>query len=134
MPNYSHCHRKTETQSRHGSRKCWIKISSNDPTPDMDTPRSPSQRKMGHSGLSKTSDQSTNTRKKTSRCYQAYMKQSKDLGTKLFSQSTIYEKDITISKSFPKTAGRQLLKLTWDFSNQKLCYLDYKEHPEPSCK
>src|SRR6267142_2008251 len=132
MPNYSHCHRKTETQSRHGSRGCWTKISSNSPTPDMDTPRSRSQRKMGHSELSKISDQSTNIRKKTSHRYQAYTKQSKDLGTKLSSPSTTYEKGIITYKSFPKTAGRQLLKLIWDFSNQKSCYSDYKGHPEPS--
>jgi len=74
---------------------------------------------MGRFGSSKILDQSTNIQKKTSRRYQAYTKQSKDLGTKLSSQSTIYEKDITIYKSFPKTAGRQLSKLTWDFSNQK---------------
>src|SRR6267142_5282528 len=132
MPNYSHCHRKTEMQSKHGSRRCWTKISSNDPTPNTDIPCSLSQRKMGHSELSKISDQSTNIWKKTSHRYQAYTKQSKDLGTKLSSPSTIYEKDITTYKSFPKTAGRQLLKLTWDFSNLKSCYLDYKGHPEPS--
>src|SRR6267142_3407729 len=111
MPNYFHYHRKIEMQSRHGSRKCWTKISSNNLTPDTDIPRLPSQRKMGHSESSKISDQLTNTRKRTLRRYQAYTKQSKDSGTKFSSQNTIYEKGITIYKSFPKTAGRQLLKL-----------------------
>src|SRR6266850_1541011 len=91
-------------------------------------------RKMGHSESSKTSDQSTNTWKKTSCRYQAYTKQSKDLGTKSSSQSMTYEKDITIYRLFPKIAGRQPLKLTWDFSNQKSCYSDYKGHLEPSCE
>src|SRR6266850_4444714 len=131
-PSCFHCHRRIETQSRHGSRKCWIKILFNDPTPDMDTPHSQSQRKMEHSGLSKISDQSTNIWKRTLHHYQAYMKQSKDSGTRLSSRNMTYEKGIITYKSFPKTAGRQPLKLTWDFSNQKSCYLDYKGHPEPS--
>src|SRR6266850_2074120 len=131
-PSCFHCHRRIETQSRHGSRKCWIKILFNDLTLDMDTPHTRSQRKMGHLGLSRISDQLTNTRKKTSRHYQAYTKQSKDSGTKPSSQSTIYEKGIITYKSFPKTAGRQPLKLIWDFSNQRSCYSDYKGHLEPS--